>query len=183
MRQNRQKNAQTGFTLLELVVVMLVIGLLLASVLKGAGMIHEAKLRKTAQMVEDIRTASNLFYREQGRLPGDGFLATNTTGVLDGWIRSNQGTEPAQFRRELIVNRYLTGKYTSDSAETWQNPLGGEVWVEYGEPDFGKLNYIIITGISADDLDDQKFLDVQFDDGNPATGNVRYSGSKLWIPL
>lgn len=175
---------QSGFTLIEVTLVLTIIGLLLFGMLKGTALVHQAKVRKTAQMVEDIRTASNLFYREQGRLPGDGpILIINTSGVLDGLIKpTGQGTEPEQFRRELIAGRYLTGKYTSTTADKWQNPLGGEVSVEYRSAPVA-LNYIVVTGISV--VEDQKFLDLQFDDGEPATGNVRYvaASKELLIPL
>lgn len=168
MRQNRQKGQQAGFTLVELSVVLVVIGLLIVSVLKGAGMIHEAKVRKTAQMVEDIRTASNLFYREQGRLPGDGGVGGMVAGtVVNGLIVGV--VEIDAFKEELIKGGYLKGAKDAVGKWFWSHPLNGVIWVEAT----ASRNFIVLTNVTADD---QKFFDIQFDgDDDPLAGPVRFS--------
>lgn len=168
MTQNRHNAQQSGFTLVELGVALVVIGLLVASVLKGAGMIHEAKVRKTAQMVEDIRTASNLFYREQGRLPGDGGVGGLVTGtVVNGLIVGV--VEIDAFKEELIKGGYLKGTKDIGGKWLWSHPLNGVVWVEATV----SRNFIVLTNITADD---RKFFDFQFDgDGIDSTGPVQFS--------
>ncbi|HOG04174.1 MAG TPA: prepilin-type N-terminal cleavage/methylation domain-containing protein, partial [Accumulibacter sp.] len=62
---------QSGFTLVEIAIVLVIIGLLLGGVLKGQELINSAKVKN---MVGDFRTVSSLAYGYQDRfkaLPGD----------------------------------------------------------------------------------------------------------------
>lgn len=62
---------QAGFTLIEIAIVLVIIGLLLGGVLKGQELINSAKVKN---MVGDFRTVSSLAYGYQDRfkaLPGD----------------------------------------------------------------------------------------------------------------
>lgn len=65
------KNQQQGFTLVEIAIVLVIIGLLLGGVLKGQELINSAKVKN---MVNDFRTTSALVYGYQDRFksfPGD----------------------------------------------------------------------------------------------------------------
>jgi prepilin-type N-terminal cleavage/methylation domain-containing protein len=65
------KNNQKGFTLVEIAIVLVIIGLLLGGVLKGQELINSAKVKN---MVNDFRTTSALVYGYQDRFksfPGD----------------------------------------------------------------------------------------------------------------
>ena len=65
------KNQQGGFTLVEIAIVLVIIGLLLGGVLKGQGLINSAKVKN---MINDFRTTSALVYGYQDRFksfPGD----------------------------------------------------------------------------------------------------------------
>ena len=161
---------QSGFTLIEIAVVLTIVGLLVFSVLKGAAMVHQSKLRKTAQMVEDIRTASNLFTRERGRLAGDSLTGIAANGLID------TSTEKKAFKEELILNGYLKGEKDGTNW-IWRHALGGVMEVEVT----GSKNYIVLTNFTANDLitaDDRKFFDKQFDgDGSDSTGPVLFSGN------
>src|SRR5215470_12137685 len=62
---------QRGFTLLEIVIVMLIVGFLLAGVLKGQEMITSAKVKRIAGQLDEIR-ASYLGFQDRFKaLPGD----------------------------------------------------------------------------------------------------------------
>jgi prepilin-type N-terminal cleavage/methylation domain-containing protein len=65
------RSKQSGFTLVEIAIVLVIIGLLLGGVLKGQELINSAKVKN---MVNDFRTVSSLVYSYQDRFkafPGD----------------------------------------------------------------------------------------------------------------
>ncbi len=65
------RRQQSGFTLVEIAIVLVIIGLLLGGVLKGQELINSAKVKN---MVNDFRTVSSLVYSYQDRFkafPGD----------------------------------------------------------------------------------------------------------------
>ena len=64
-------NKQSGFTLVEIAIVLVIIGLLLGGVLKGQELINSAKVKS---IVNDFRTVSSFVYSYQDRFrvfPGD----------------------------------------------------------------------------------------------------------------
>ncbi|AMV40243.1 prepilin-type N-terminal cleavage/methylation domain-containing protein [Planctomyces sp. SH-PL62] len=61
----------SGFTLIELSIVLVVIGLVVGGVLVGRDLIEAAKLRATASQLEQYSTAANVFKLKYGNLPGD----------------------------------------------------------------------------------------------------------------
>lgn len=82
----------SGFTLLELSVLMVVIGLIAGGVLVGRDLIHAAEIRSAIRQIENFNTAVNAFRSKYGCLPGDcaaaadfGF-AVNSSGNGDGYI-------------------------------------------------------------------------------------------------
>jgi prepilin-type N-terminal cleavage/methylation domain-containing protein len=65
------RKQQSGFTLVEIAIVLVIIGLLLGGVLKGQELINSAKVKN---MIGDLRTVSSMVYAYQDRfkaLPGD----------------------------------------------------------------------------------------------------------------
>jgi len=69
--QVRIKNSKKGFTLIELSIVLVVIGILVGSVLVARTMIHSAQMRQMIQQYEQFSTALNAFYLKYGCKPGD----------------------------------------------------------------------------------------------------------------
>jgi prepilin-type N-terminal cleavage/methylation domain-containing protein len=60
-----------GFTLIELSIVLVIIGLIVGGVLVGQDLIKAAEVRATISQVEKFNTAVNTFYGKFGYLPGD----------------------------------------------------------------------------------------------------------------
>lgn len=118
-----------GFTLIELSVVLVVIGLIVGGILVGQDLIKSAQIQKLGTMIEQLNTAVNTFEGKYNCLPGDcanatTFFGTNpacaysstipatTTcnGNGDGFIYSvdgdgfqNGGPENAYFFQQLIL--------------------------------------------------------------------------------
>jgi prepilin-type N-terminal cleavage/methylation domain-containing protein len=80
-----QSKAQAGFTLVEIAIVLLVVGLLLGGVMKGQALIDSAKVKNLAQ---DLRTVPAMIHAYQDRfraLPGDDpTVVGNGKGVING---------------------------------------------------------------------------------------------------
>lgn len=76
------KRNQSGFTLIEIAIVLVIIGLLLGGVLKGQELINSAKVKNLAA---DFKNTSLYIYSYQDKykaLPGDDVLAnTHVTGA------------------------------------------------------------------------------------------------------
>jgi len=60
-----------GFTLIELSIVLVIIGLIVGGVLVGEDLIRAAGVRATITQVEKFNQAVNTFYGKYGALPGD----------------------------------------------------------------------------------------------------------------
>lgn len=72
---------QSGFTLVEIAIVLVIIGLLLGGVLKGQELINSAKVKNIAN---DLRAVSTFIYAYQDKfkaLPGDDPLVVNHVGA------------------------------------------------------------------------------------------------------
>ncbi|BCB28399.1 prepilin-type N-terminal cleavage/methylation domain-containing protein [Sulfurimicrobium lacus] len=65
------KSASAGFTLIEMAIVMVIVGLLLSAVLKGNELITNARVRNVIAQQAEIRTAFYGFQDRYRALPGD----------------------------------------------------------------------------------------------------------------
>ena len=110
-----------GFTLVELAIVLVIIGLLVGGVLVGQDLIKAAEIRSTLKQLEDTNSAVNTFRGKFGGFPGDllparanafGLVPTNRAGTNgegdgDGIIEGSGGTnntlggENTMFWRDL----------------------------------------------------------------------------------
>lgn len=62
---------QHGFTLVELSIVLVILGLLAGGILAGQSLIQSAKLNKITSDINQYKTAVLIFEDEYGELPGD----------------------------------------------------------------------------------------------------------------
>ncbi len=72
-----------GFTLIELSIVLIIIGLVLGMVFKGRYLIDLVKVKYTAVQYNKIQSAMFAFYTRYGFYPGDGCLVSNPLTVHD----------------------------------------------------------------------------------------------------
>ncbi len=83
--------ANAGFTLIELSIVLVIIGLIVSGVLAGQELIHGASVRATISQILKYNTAVATFQMKYNALPGDfsgaaSFIASATSGDGDGLI-------------------------------------------------------------------------------------------------
>src|ERR1700712_2007792 len=102
---------QPGFTLIELSIVLVIIGLVVGGVLVGQDLIKAAGVRATISQIEKSNTAVNTFRSKYDGLPGDLATAsairfglyypTTPSGVYngngDGIIDGNYGAAQPVF--------------------------------------------------------------------------------------
>jgi prepilin-type N-terminal cleavage/methylation domain-containing protein len=97
MQKNMQHNPRSGFTLVELSIVLVIIGLIVSGILVGQDMIRAAEIRSTVSQIESYNTAVNTFRDKYRNIPGDmlqtdaarfGFISvggrTGAPGLGDG---------------------------------------------------------------------------------------------------
>jgi len=77
-----------GFTLIELSVVLVIIGLIAGSILLGQSLIHQAQVRAVITQEVQLQTAAATFREKYQSLPGDlanasnfGFMALTVGGT------------------------------------------------------------------------------------------------------
>src|ERR1700735_3151873 len=68
--------SEKGFTLIELSIVLVIIGLIVGGILTGQDLIKAAEQRATLAQVEKYNTAVNTFRNKFGGIPGDLASAT-----------------------------------------------------------------------------------------------------------
>jgi prepilin-type N-terminal cleavage/methylation domain-containing protein len=120
-----KRHTNSGFTLIELSIVLIIIGLVAASVLVGRDLIFAARVRQQVTMIEQLNTAANAFRNKYGCLPGDcvngedfGFDPL-ADGDGDGRIFSTKGwymmnippVEPVNFFYQLSQANMIAGTY------------------------------------------------------------------------
>src|SRR3990172_13141075 len=71
---------QKGFTLVELALVMVIIGLLIGGILKGQQLVTNARATSTVSQTRQIEAATTTFQDSYGALPGD----MNGVGKIPG---------------------------------------------------------------------------------------------------
>lgn len=67
----KSTSSRSGFTLVEISIVMIIIGLLIGGTFGGMKLVENAQINKTIQDLKSIESAAVTFKDTYGRLPGD----------------------------------------------------------------------------------------------------------------
>src|SRR5690606_22964586 len=81
-----RRRGQRGFTLTEMALVLVIVGLLIGGVLKGQELIESARIRAAASQLDQVRAATTAFQDKYQSLPGDFAAATTriAASLTDG---------------------------------------------------------------------------------------------------
>ncbi|GMQ88466.1 MAG: prepilin-type N-terminal cleavage/methylation domain-containing protein [Gammaproteobacteria bacterium] len=182
---------QRGFTLVEIAIVLVIIGLLLGGVLKGQEMITNAKVRNLADQGSGIKAAFYAFQDRYRALPGDYLTATlNIAGVTVNGGGNGQITTAAESGlvwQHLAAAGFITGAYNgAATGNGWAcstvtcptNAFGGTVYLRFGsQANFTTANsHELWTGRNIPVAAIAE-LDRKTDDGVPNTGTFRHGQS------
>lgn len=190
---------QVGFTLVEIAIVLVIIGLLLGGILKGQEMINSARARHLSDLTSDIPAAYFGFIDRFNRVPGDWDAGAATLGLgvtvdnggvgalaNNGRIDNPAGSEfvePNALWEQLAKAGFIEGAYTgapgSPTTVSNQTPLNAfnnnivlgrtTDYQNTGTPSI-RLNLVLGRGVP---VDIARETDIKLDDGNPLTGVLR----------
>jgi prepilin-type N-terminal cleavage/methylation domain-containing protein len=190
------KSQQSGFTLVEIAIVLVIIGLLLGGILKGQELINSARVKNLAN---DFRVVPTYIYAYQDKfraLPGDDAQANthmtapagltinngNGNGVIDGVLFGagptfRPGGESLEFWQQVRIANLASGPTDqADAAYVPTNAVGGvisvssmtaaQVWITGMTGTYQVCSKGILGRFA-------KQLDIQMDDGQTNTGSMR----------
>jgi prepilin-type N-terminal cleavage/methylation domain-containing protein len=194
-------NQQSGFTLVEIAIVLVIIGLLLGGILKGQELINSAKVKNLAQ---DFKTVPLYIYGYQDRfkaLPGDDKnavtnLATtpvnaavatgNGDGVISGaWNSVTATDESVQFWLAVRMANFAPGSTDFGGGLLTSLPKnvdGGRMGITSNTTAGAPVTAMTGTyAFCSSGLLGKyaKQLDTTLDDGNTATGSVRVIANQV----
>ena len=193
---HRKNSAEAGFTLVEIAIVLVIIGLLLGGILKGQEMITQAKIKNIVNDFNGVTVAVTSYQDRYRAIPGDDQNATtrwttqnpasgNGNGIIAGFYNANDvsgaGGAPAAtaesnlFWQHLRIAGFVPGLTTGTGSGTPPpNAAGGMIGVESAVVGTNGLGFTS-TIVCSSNIPDKVAIavDTQVDDSNSATGQVR----------
>ncbi|MBA4381671.1 MAG: prepilin-type cleavage/methylation domain-containing protein [Sideroxydans sp.] len=194
------KRNQSGFTLIEIAIVLVIIGLLLGGVMKGQELINSAKVKNLAGDFKNIPVYIYGYQDKYRALPGDDANAVSHlgagaaqaasavagNGVIGGYWNSTTTTDESYIFWEHVRRAGLaTGSTTPGAADYIPvNAAGGKIGIMSGTTTVasaamndGAGTPVAIRGsyvICSQGILGKfvKQLDLQVDDGNTAGGSM-----------
>lgn len=189
---------EDGFSLVEIAIGLVIIGLLVGAVFKGMDLIESARLNALITQIKDYRLATVTFYEHYRALPGDYVQATS----LDATLKNGDGSgvitgdgldcdaQACQFWSHLAKARLISqpGTLPAEGSATFgkgvpSTKMGGGVtvvhapsedmpghWFCVGDATGKKNTKGLFTPAQA------KALKSKVEDGDPTTGSVRIKG-------
>lgn len=183
------KSKQTGFTLVEIAIVLVIIGLLLGGVLKGQELIVQAKIKNIVNDLSGIAAAVYGYQDRYKSFPGDDIRAATAGAVTGRWAANTvngdgngqvggafmsaaDADESRIFWQHLRLSGFVAGDSTSRAQP--QNAVGGVVGVQMNSgvaatPDLSGL--VVCTSNLSGKV--ASAVDTQIDDGLTNRGSVR----------
>jgi prepilin-type N-terminal cleavage/methylation domain-containing protein len=161
-----------GFTLIELSIVLVIVGLLAGSILVGNALIDAANIRGAISQLSEYNTAANTFRLRYNAFPGDinkrqaamaGLTARGNfpgqgdgDGLLKGSYADNMsghagiqaGGETGLFWVDLSATGLISGRFSAALVNSVPNISGDALNAYFPKSRLGKGNYVMATSFS-----------------------------------
>jgi prepilin-type N-terminal cleavage/methylation domain-containing protein len=180
------RQQQKGFTLVEIAIVLVIIGLLLGGILKGQELINSARVRNLADSTTGIQAAYFGFIDRYRRVPGD--WDVTTAGQAIGGTINSGGNNNGRLWEHLSKAGFINGSYVGPTGEPTTtngagpfNPFNSAIimartdnYLDVTSAPPARLHLIVGKGTP---VDIARELDTKVDDSVPTTGNMRSAES------
>ncbi len=190
----RIQRGMRGFTLIELAIVLVIIGLIIGAILKGGELIQSAKYKRLKMDWDSVLTAVYTYQDKYGSVPGDDPTATtnltyaypdpdpsngNGDGIVGASVivcdgTSDTGAEECQSWYHMRLAGLLPGSRTKAA----KHSFGG--WMAVGNTAgvFTSPAWTNPWAVCHQNLQNKvaKWLDQHYDDGIYSQGSVRGTG-------
>lgn len=191
-------NMRKGFTLVELSIVIVIIGLIISGITAGASLVHAARLSRVITEEKEIITGVDTFQMQYNCMPGDCANATSywPSGTANGngdkligdyYINQAESLRAFQQLGSGYAN-LLPGKYTGSGTlkigvnQPQSSYNSKSTYYFYNDTLWNKYaagNSLVLSGISGNGYDDYKVkvddayaMDNKIDDGMPYMGKI-----------
>lgn len=186
-----QLKKQNGFTLVEIAIVLVIVGLLIGGVLKGQEMITNAKLKRIESDNAGIAAAMFSYQDRYTQLPGDDSDAEerfeiysssadngNGDGVIEGnWTPAAATDETAMFWKHLRAAGLVPGG--GEDTQQATNAYGGLIGIRDGS--LGLSGHVTVFGNIEGPI--AKIIESRLDDGDPDSGRIQSGCSSCATPV
>ena len=166
----RRPSPAAGFTLVEIAIVLVIIGLLLGGVLKGQSLIDSARVKNIIQQSTSLTSAVNAYQDKFRARPGDDVAGTtHAPGATGNGNGDGQIAEYQLAPQHLALAGFITGSFNG-TTDFMTSAQGGAVYI-YNDAVGGRGG----NGVRLDNLPDgfAEQIDSKLDDGKFDTGSVR----------
>ncbi len=174
-----------GFTLVELAIVLVIIGIIIGFILKGQELIRNAQIKRTYRMYLELVATLYSYHDRYGKLPGDDNRVSQRWGVDP--LYNGDGDGRIETANPSALNFNCTDATNTEECKVWQhlrlaeliagrgrenptNVFGGPVAVGYITLQGVTFHWIAFDGVPPDIARD---VDLKYDDGLYNAGWIR----------